>query len=62
MEQFENGPIWALASTNSCPSQSTRRKFVVYVEGTLHPRISHLEIERDIMPTPQGWEGNDACL
>jgi hypothetical protein len=28
----------------------------MHVEGTLYPSISFLEIERDIMPTPQGWE------
>jgi hypothetical protein len=28
----------------------------VYVEGTLYPSISLLEIERDIMPTPQGMD------
>jgi hypothetical protein len=33
----------------------------VYVEGTLYPSISLLQIGRGIiMPTPQGWEGNDA--
>jgi len=32
----------------------------VYVEGTLYPSISLLEIGRDIMPIPQGWEGNYA--
>jgi len=32
----------------------------MYVEGTLYPSISLLEIERDIMPTPQGWERNYA--
>jgi hypothetical protein len=29
----------------------------VYVEGTLYPAISLLEIGRDLM-IPQGWEGN----
>jgi hypothetical protein len=42
--------------------ESTQRKFVVYVEGTLYPWISLLEIGRDIMPTPQGQEGNDVYL
>jgi hypothetical protein len=37
-------------------------KIVVYVEGTLYPWISLLVIERDIMPIPQGWERNYACL
>jgi len=37
-------------------------KLVVYVEGTLYPSISLLEIGRDIMPTPQGWEGTCAYL
>jgi len=31
----------------------------VYVEGTLYPSISLLEIGRDIMPTPQGWDGRE---
>jgi hypothetical protein len=40
-----------------------RRKFVVYVDGTLlYPSISLLEIGRDTMPTPHGWERNYAYL
>jgi hypothetical protein len=34
----------------------------MYVEGTLYPSIFLLEIGRDIMPTPQGQEGNNAYL
>jgi hypothetical protein len=34
----------------------------MHVEGTLNPSISLLQIGRGIMPTPQGWEGNDAYL
>ncbi len=30
------------------------------VEGTIYPSISLLDIWRDIMPTPQGWEVNYA--
>jgi len=41
---------------------STGRKFVVYVEGALYSSISLLEIGTDVMPTPQGWEGNYAYL
>jgi hypothetical protein len=41
---------------------NTRRKFVVYVEGTLYPSISLLQIGRGIMPHPQGFEGNYAYL
>jgi hypothetical protein len=37
-------------------------KFVVYSEGTLYSSISLLKIGRDIMPTPQGLEGNYAYL
>jgi hypothetical protein len=36
------------------------KKIIVYVEGTSYPSISLLEIERDIMPTSQGWEKNYA--
>jgi hypothetical protein len=32
------------------------------LEGTFYPSISLLEIVRDIMPTPQRWEGNYAYL
>jgi hypothetical protein len=32
----------------------------VSVESTLYPSITLLEVGRDIMPTPQGWEGNCA--
>jgi hypothetical protein len=32
------------------------------VEGTLYSSILRREIERDIMPTPQGWEGNYAYI
>ncbi len=32
------------------------------LEGTFYPAISLLEIVRDIMPTPQRWEGNYAYL
>jgi hypothetical protein len=39
-----------------------RENFVVYVEGTLYTSISLLEIGRDIMPIPLGWEGNYAYL
>jgi len=28
----------------------------VYAEGTLYPSIFLLQIGRDIMPTPRGWE------
>jgi len=37
------------------------RKFVVYVEGTLYPSISLLEIGTDIMPTPLRM-GGKLCL
>jgi hypothetical protein len=37
-------------------------KNLAYVEGTLDPSISLLKRERDIMPTPQGWERNYAYL
>jgi len=32
------------------------------VEGALYPSIFVLEIETDVMPTPQGWQGNYAYL
>jgi len=32
------------------------------VEGTLYPWVSLLEIGRNIMPTPEGWDGNSAYL
>jgi hypothetical protein len=38
------------------------KKFVMYVEGTLYPSISFLEIGRDIMPIPKGWEETYAYL
>jgi hypothetical protein len=34
----------------------------MYVEGALYPSISLLKIGTDVMPTPQGWEGNYAYL
>jgi len=34
----------------------------VDLEATSYPQISLLEIGRDIMPTPQGCEGNYAYL
>jgi hypothetical protein len=34
----------------------------VYVEGTLYPSISLLKIGKEIMATPQGWDGNYAYL
>jgi hypothetical protein len=37
-------------------------KFLVHVEGTLNPSIPLIEIGKDIMPTPRGWEGNYAYL
>jgi len=37
-------------------------KFVLYVEGALYPSIFLLEIETDVMPIPQGWQGNYAYL
>ncbi len=35
-------------------SYKTLKHFLVYVEGTLYPWISLLEIGKDIMLTPQG--------
>jgi hypothetical protein len=40
--------------------KALRENLLVYVEGTLYPSISVLEIGRDIMPTSQGWDGNYA--
>jgi hypothetical protein len=45
-----------------CHHKALKRKIVMYVEGTLYPSISLLEIGRDIMPTPQGREETYAYL
>jgi hypothetical protein len=40
------------------PPLKALQENLVYVDSTLHPSISLLEIGRDIMPTPQVWDGS----
>jgi hypothetical protein len=35
-----------------------KKIYIMYLKGNLCPSISLLENGRDIMPTPQWWEGN----
>ncbi len=45
------------------PTHMHVHEIEVYVDGTLlYPSISLLEIGKDTMPTPHGWERNYAYL